>query len=136
MIKQKINLKRRDWTIYVYYNLTSKHLEDIINVLHKSNFPSSYITSAYTILSENKFNSGFTYSNVRNKTSVVGITHTTNASEFINSFVHEISHVSNHIATTYNIDTNSEEICYISGDIAQEMFKCCHSLMCDCCRSK
>lgn len=64
----------------------------------------------------------------------IDITKTSNASQFVSSFVHEIYHVSNHIARTYNLDLNGEKVQYIAGDIAQEIFKRCHALMCDCCR--
>ena len=86
------------------------------------------------MLKESKLNHGITFSNTQLRTSIIVIGKTSNASQFVNSFVHEISHLTNHIARTYHLDLNSEEVCYISGDIAQEMFKHCHSLMCDCCR--
>lgn len=79
---------------------------------------------------------GFTYSNINRNKSIIGITNTTNATEFVNSFVHEIFHLTNHIARKYNISFDSEKVCYIAGDISQKMFKRCHSLMCDCCKNK
>lgn len=134
MITQEFILDRRYWKVYVYYDVTSEDAIEIITKLHNLKLPKSYITSAYTTLISNKLNQGLIETNSKRKESVIVFTKTTNASQFINSFVHEIGHLSNHIARNYNINLNGEEIQYIAGDIAQEMFKKCHKLMCDCCR--
>ena len=134
MITQEFIVDRRYWKVYVYYDVTPKDAIEIITKLQEIKLPKSYITSAYTTLVSNKLNQGLTQTNNRLKTSVIVFTKTSNASQFVNSFVHEIGHLSNHIAITYNLNLNGEEVQYIAGDIAQEMFKCCHTLMCDYCR--
>ena len=134
MIKQEFIVDKVYWKVYVYYDVTSKDTIKIITKLQELKLPKSYITSAYTTLISNKLNQGLTETNSKLKESIVVFTKTTNASQFVNSFVHEIGHLSNHIARTYNLNLNGEEIQYIAGDIAQQMFKRCHTLMCDCCR--
>ena len=134
MITQEFIVDKVYWKVYVYYDVTSKDTIKIITKLQELKLPKSYITSAYTTLISNKLNQGLTETNSKLKESIVVFTKTTNASQFVNSFVHEIGHLSNHIARTYNLDLNGEEVQYIAGDIAQQMFKRCHTLMCDCCR--
>ena len=134
MITQEFIVDRRYWKVYVYYDVTPKDTIEIVTKLHEIGLPRSYIASAYTILNSNKLNQGLTQTNNRRKISVVVFTKTSNASQFVNSFVHEIGHLSNHIAITYNLNLNGEEVQYIAGDISQQMFKRCHTLMCDCCR--
>ena len=134
MIKQEFIVDKVYWKVYVYYDVTPKDAIEIITKLQEIKLPKSYITSAYTTLVSNKLNQGLTETNSKLKTSIVVFTKTTNASQFVNSFVHEIGHLSNHIARTYNLNLNGEEIQYIAGDIAQQMFKRCYTLMCDCCR--
>ena len=134
MIKQEFIVDKVYWKVYVYYDVTPKDAIESITKLQEIKLPKSYITSAYTTLVSNKLNQGLTETNSKLKTSIVVFTKTTNASQFVNSFVHEIGHLSNHIARTYNLNLNGEEIQYIAGDIAQQMFKRCHTLMCDCCR--
>lgn len=133
MIKQRFIVDRRYWKVYVYYDVTDEDTELILHKLNYLGFNSSYIESAYTILSSSKPNEGFTQSNINTKTSVIVFKKCTDASEFVSSFVHEIGHLTNHIALTYNINLNGEEINYISGDIAKEMFKRCNELMCNHC---
>lgn len=134
MITQEFIVDRVYWKVYVYYDVTSEDAIEIITKLHSLKLPKSYITSAYTTLISNKLNQGLTETNSKLKESVIVFTKTSNASQFINSFVHEIGHLVNHIARAYNLNLNGEEIQYIAGDIAQEMFKKCHKLMCNCCR--
>ena len=134
MIKQEFIVDKVYWKVYVYYDVTSKDTIKIITKLQELKLPKSYITSAYTTLVSNKLNQGLTETNSKLKESIIVFTKTTNASQFVNSFIHEIGHLSNHIARTYNLDLNGEEVQYIAGDIAQQMFKRCHTLLCDCCR--
>lgn len=134
MIKQEFIVDKVYWKVYVYYDVTPKDAIEIVTKLQEINLPKSYITSAYTTLISNKLNQGLTETNSKLKKSIIVFTKTTNASQFVNSFVHEIGHLSNHIARTYNLNLNGEEVQYIAGDIAQQMFKRCHTLMCDCCR--
>lgn len=135
MIKQRFTVKRRYWKVYAYYDIIKDNLDELIDALNKAKFRTSYIASAYAILEDNKKNCGFTYTNLQTKTTIIGITRTTSAEQFVNSFTHELLHLCTHIAKAYDININSEEICYISGDIAQEMFRSCHKLMCDDCRN-
>ena len=134
MIKQEFIVDKVYWKVYVYYDVTPKDTIEIITKLQEIKLPKSYITSAYTTLVSNKLNQGLTETNSKLKESIIVFTKTTNASQFVNSFVHEIGHLSNHIARTYHFNLNGEEIQYIAGDIAQQMFKQCHTLMCDYCR--
>ena len=134
MITQEFIVDKVYWKVYVYYDVTSKDIIKIITKLQELKLPKSYITSAYTTLISNKLNQGLTETNSKLKKSIVVFTKTTNASQFVNSFVHELGHLSHHIARTYNLDLNGEEVQYIAGDIAQQMFKRCHTLMCDYCR--
>lgn len=86
------------------------------------------------MLESKKKNTGFTYTDFEKHITMVIIGEADSASEFFNTFVHEIGHVSTHIAEFYGIDTNSEEIQYLSGEIALQMFEKAKELMCDHCR--
>lgn len=81
-------------------------------------------------------NEGFTFSAKMQRRSVMFITNTDSAEEFMNTLVHEIRHLTDDIATAYNIALTGEDVAYLAGEIAQRMFQNCHSLLCDCCRGK
>lgn len=135
MIKQVIDIKEYNWKVYVYYNVSKEDDLELENCITKLKLPTRYITEAYTMLYNNIPNCGFTYSNIATNKSIIAITKTTNATQFVNSFVHEVFHLVNHIASKYDISFDSEEVCYIAGNLSQQMFERCHTLMCDCCRN-
>lgn len=134
MIKHKFKLTRRFWKVYVYYDVDFSNIEEIITLMENLSMPESYIKGAYTMLKQNLTNTAATYSNISTKTSIIVFVKTRTAREFVNSFVHEILHLANHIARSYQLNVDEEEICYIAGDAAKQMFKYCHKLMCNRCR--
>ena len=136
MIKQKFKLHKYLWKVYVYYNATYEDIDTIVKSIRSIKLPSKYCESAYTILKKGVLNNGLTLSNLRTKSTIIVISKTSNASEFVNSMFHEIYHLVNHISKEYNIDNDSEEPCYLFGEIAQTMYKACHHLMCDNCKNE
>lgn len=134
MIRQKFKIEKYDWQVYAFYDADQYCNDEITERLEELHLPKDYVRSAYSILDTGKRNYGITLTNSKERTSAIIITRTTNASQFVNSFSHEIYHLTNHIARVSGIDFNSEEICYLSGYISQQMFSSCRRLMCDCCR--
>lgn len=68
-------------------------------------------------------NTGFTYSDSDYRMSVVCISETTSAEEFVNTAVHEAKHVQSHICEYYDIPEDGEEAAYIIGHIVSEMYR-------------
>lgn len=135
MIRQKFLLNRRFWKVYVCYNVSRDDIDYILHFMKLKRMPTEYIKDAHTMLTESKLNTAATYSNITTKTSIVIFLKTENKQEFVDSFTHEIFHLSNHIARAYGLNINGEEVCYIGGDVAKLMYKACHKLMCNCSRS-
>ena len=71
-----------------------------------------------------KRDTGFTHTDFNKKRSIVGISLTTSKEQFFNTLVHEIKHVQSHICMYYNVEEDSEAAAYLSGFIAQKMYKC------------
>ena len=67
---------------------------------------------------------GFTHTDFDKKRSIVGISLTTSKEQFFNTLVHEIKHVQSHICKYYNVAEDSEAAAYLSGFIAQKMYRC------------
>lgn len=135
MIRQKIVLPDYDgWTIYCYYAVNRYAVEEIMERLHSIHCDSTSARKAYRNLSESKLNTGLCYSNARLRRTVFVTALTTCAAEFINSWYHELKHFESHICDAYGMNPKGEEIAYLSGDVAMEMFPKIKHLICDCCR--
>ena len=86
------------------------------------------------MLESNELNTGFTYTDEEKHVTFIVISETTSAAEFFNTFIHEIGHSATHIAQYYEINPYSEELQYLYGEIALQMFQEANELMCDTCR--
>ena len=139
MIHQSITLpKYGDWTVDVYYGVTHFDADEIMENLYNIGCPSEHAYTAYQNITNGDKNTGLTYSNYHNKQSVVVIGVADNPAEFINTLTHEQHHLTAHIGKTFGLDVMGEEICYLCGYIAQELFPTSKLFMCECkcCRDK
>lgn len=136
MIHTSIVLPKYNWKVHVYIAVDQYYTEEIVNKMRELDASKKNIDDAYNNLLSGNLNTGLTYTNPYKKESVLVIALTSSSREFIDSFTHEIRHLEQHIANACDIDENSEEACYLSGDIAYRMFPFCKDLLCECCRHK
>jgi hypothetical protein len=88
---------------------------DVTRCLEDIGAPEDIMERAYGMISDGNPNQAFTYSNGRR--TCIWIGKTTSPEEFINSMIHEIRHLVDHIAEYYGI-SNGEAVGYMSGDAA------------------
>lgn len=69
-----------------------------------------------------KKDSGFTHTDYNKKRSIVGISNTTDESQFFNTLVHELKHVQSHICKYYDVDEDSEDAAYLIGYLMQNIY--------------
>lgn len=83
-------------------------------------------------INEFGINSGLTHSKGRQSIIVVG--KSDSAEQFLNTLIHELHHLSVHIAKYYNLDPFGEETAYIMGDVVSILFDKIKPYICNCCR--
>jgi hypothetical protein len=137
MIRQKITLPDYDnWTIYAYYATTRYAVDEIMERLWEIGMDANNARQAFENLSMGNLNTGLCYSNYSMSKSVLVIALTSSPAEFINSWHHELEHLESHIGKVFNLDPTGEDIAYLSGELAMEMYPRIKHLICDCCRHK
>lgn len=137
MIRQKITLPDYDnWTIYAYYATTRYAVDEIMERLWEIGMDADNARQAFENLSMGNLNTGLCYSNYSMRKSVLVIALTSSPAEFINSWHHELEHLESHIGKVFNLDPTGEDIAYLSGELAMEMYPRIKHLICDCCRHK
>lgn len=122
MKRQLIHIPEYGWRVYVYYDTTPKEAREVIGMIYRLGCSEEGILRTYEQLSSGVLNNGFTYSNRVLKRSVMSLGRTSSFAQFLNSFVHELHHLVTHIGTTVGLDLEGEDICYLSGSIAQKMY--------------
>ena len=137
MIRQKITLPDYDnWIIYAYYATTRYAVDEIMNRLWEIGMDANNARQALENLSMGNLDTGLCYSNYSMRKSVLVIALTSSPAEFINSWHHELEHLESHIGKVFNLDPTGEDIAYLSGKLAMEMYPRVKHLICDCCRHK
>ena len=121
MIRQYIQLGKRDWGVLVYYNVGEEDLVEVIDSLEGLDCTKEDIHAATVTLS--KKNTGFTYTNTEYKMSMVCIGQATNVAQFVDTAIHEAKHVQSHVCQYYGIEENSETAAYLIGHLVRKMYK-------------
>ena len=122
MKRQTIYIPEYDWIVHVYYDTTPYNTEELLGKLYQMGCSENGILRTRKQLLGGDYNNGFTYSNRVLKQSVVSLGRASEFAQFLNSFSHELHHLSTHIAQAYGIPLDGEDVCYLSGSIAQKMY--------------
>lgn len=90
------------------------------------------MVTAYGNLKSGKLDTGLTYSNALRRESVVVISRTSSALEFLQSLTHELGHLSCHIAECYGIGLGGEEVRYINDGLIALSWGVSRGIICGC----
>lgn len=136
MIRQRIYLDNYDILIHAYYATTQYYVDEIMDRLYEIGCRGLNLKRAQANLSSGELNTGLTYYSQHYREAVMVIALTSSASEFYNSLMHELSHLTAYIAKDNGMSFTGEAIAYLEGDLAREIFPKVQPLLCDCCRRK
>ena len=116
-----IYIGKIDWSLECYITTDDSQLEEIINTLENLGCSKSISRRARIILS-NQYDSGFAYSNLKERSSIMIINKSTSMEEFVNTYNHEKNHIEMHICEALGIDPYGEVAADLSGCLAQKLF--------------
>lgn len=136
MIYQVLYIPRYKWRIKAYYSVSCYWTNEIMKELYRLEADEEILKKAYENMSACTLDTGLCYSNPLMRDSVLVIAKTSTAAEFFNSFEHEFQHLKGHIATEMGLDPNGEDVAYMSGELARDIFPKIRHFLCDCCRHK
>lgn len=132
MIRQQFHLTQPyDWDVTCYYAVTHYEVEDILRAMRDAGAKDKSLERAYENLSDGEMNTGLCYSG--NHRSVLVISVASSGKQFANSIFHEVHHLATQIAETIGYDLNGEEVCYLAGNIAENMYPIIGHYLCECC---
>lgn len=124
----------RRWDALFYFSFDTKDMERILDALVWADAPDSVIAQVSENISAGILNQGFCFSNPAYRVSVVGIGETSSGPEFLNTAIHEITHIAQHIAGEDGIDPLSEDFAYLVGDISHDISPIICEMSCPHCR--
>ncbi|MBO7071846.1 MAG: hypothetical protein J6W09_11225 [Bacteroidales bacterium] len=131
MITRKIRISQ--WTVLFLFSYSALDLEDIEEALLWADAPDSIIEDVRWKVLAGRLDEGFTYSEPSLRRTVYAVGEASSGPEVLDSTVHEIFHIVQHVAMEDGIDIFSEEAAYLAGDISREISDIVCELSCPHC---
>ena len=134
MITRKRNIRR--WEVQFFFSYDTQNKERIQSALLWADAPDSLISDVSKTIDAGDFNAGFCFSNPWLRRTVLAVGKTDSGPEFLNTTVHEIVHLAQHIAQQDGIDPLSEKFAYLCGDISALVSDIVCEMSCPHCREE
>lgn len=117
MLKHHFFIDKYDWEVYIFYYVEANNKLELNEFIYTLGYDLSEDINNVTEL----INCGYCYTNFRDKVSILIVGISSDINQMCNTIVHELNHLESHIEEYYSIDSNSEEACYLMGNLAQEV---------------
>jgi len=121
--KHEVRLERYDWDVTCYIGYTANDTKEICRALEDIGCGGDALSEAYGHLSKDSAERGLTYSNIREKRSVVAVGKSLDRASMVNTIGHELLHVVAHVCEADGIDMTDEEACYMMGGLCEKVFE-------------
>lgn len=110
----------------IFYFVTN-NIDIIIKTLREINCPKHYLKEALDNLETCNLNTGLTYSNLKQRSSVIIINKTSSKAQLINSISHEYFHLLNHFQQFIDIK-DEEELATLNGNLNMHSYEIIENL--------
>jgi len=131
---RKLRLQRWDFEFYFSFDIYDK--ECILDALFWADAPDSLVSQVSENISAGRLNEGFCYSNSRLRRTVLGTGIAESGPEVLDTMIHEIIHICQHVAMKDHISPWGEGFAYLGGDIAREISDIVCELTCPHCSGR
>ena len=128
MIRRCLSIGR--WVVDFLFATESYDIDGVLACMYDAYASKSAMDQAGDLMLSCEYNCGFTYTNQHKRRAVILIGPTTSGSEFLDSLIHEIKHLSDAIAKSLDVPLDSERPAYISGDTARALAEVICALGC------
>lgn len=127
-------LKINRWVIDFIFAEGGYDDEAVLAFLYDVDAPYDIMVRANRIMESGKYNRGFTFGNPALHRAVVVVGPTTSAKQFLNTFSHEVDHLSDIIAESLGVKDEREGTSYLSGETTMALAEVICELGCEHCR--
>ena len=93
MIEQNMNIREIGWNLRIFYcPKTSSQRSIVLKCLYNAGCTGRNFRRAMTLLDSGALNTGLTYSNKRERITIIVIGCSSDIAEFVNTLTHEVNH--------------------------------------------
>lgn len=131
MIHQRVEITVNGecWGIEIFIPVTRCDVSKILFALVSIGCDGDFYLDAFENLTSGRINNGITYSNATARETVCVFARSESAASYFNLITHELHHLAVHIASMNGIDLKGEEVCYINGDVAEDIYPSVRGLL-------
>lgn len=130
MIRCRLYVEQYGWTVWAYFAKSTYYADEIMENLVRIGVRGEDAYTAYENLRSGALDTGLTYSGYARRESVMVVGLTSSPAEFMDSFVHEMGHLTAQMAEALGLDHMGEEVRYLGGWMAKRMFGAYRPLLC------
>lgn len=134
MVRQTLYIPKYDWDVVVFYESDYRDAPAILKDLDEIGIDEYTFIRAKANLRKGRVDTGLTFTNAKEHTSVIVLSATSSKAEFANTWFHEVFHCAVHIAQACGLDYEGEAIAYVGGELARDMQPVAARLMCPTCK--
>ena len=109
------------WTVTVVYDVWPSDLQEVARLMRRVGASQKMIDEATDNLSG--WNAGYTLTSFGWQESIVFIGRAISLREFLNTVIHEVDHVQDHVAEYYDVRLGSEQAAYLQGYIGGRLLE-------------
>lgn len=122
MTRNEVILDRYEWGVTCFIGYDEEDVDEICDALEGIGCEGDALFEARRHLAKDSEDRGLTYSNVRERESVVAVGRSGDLASGINTIAHELLHVVQHVCEQDGISMTGEEACYILGELCERVF--------------
>lgn len=118
------------WIVEFFFFQKEYDIDAVLDCMYDMDADDYDLVKAYGLMSSKDMNTGFTYSNPRDREAVVVVGPASSSDEFLDTLVHEIHHLAVAIASELGVRLDGEIPAYLSGDTILELAEVVYLLGC------
>ena len=132
MIRQEIDIDGW-WWVTVFYQPSPDDLTEVTRAYEEVECPWRELWYTQWLIRTGQMNKGYSYSNERQRRSVVFIGRADSWEQFQDTVAHEVRHVVDDIVWFYRVENKGEPPAYTQGELARQMAPAIRKIACPCC---
>ena len=118
MIEQNMSIGEIGWNLRIFYfPKTSSQRSIVLKCLYNAGCTGRNFRRAMTLLDSGALNTGLTYSDKRERKTIIVIGCSSNIAEFVNTLTHEVNHFIEHVMEALQIQSGAEDEAYFTGEL-------------------
>ena len=124
MIQQNLHIEEIGWNLRIFYcPKTTSQRSVVLQCLYNAGCTGKNFRRAMTLLDNCALYTGLTYSNKRERKTIIVVGCSSDVAEFVNTLTHEVNHFIEHAMEALHIKSGYEDEAYFTGELFELLYR-------------